>query len=864
MKTESTNKYFAFISYKREDEEWAIWLQHELEYYHLPALLNGREDLPKVFRPVFRDIDELKAGNLPEQIHEALASSSHLIVICSPRSAKSEWVNKEIETFIEIGKEKGINNLEHVFPFIVEGKPHAEDKVQECFPKALRDLPADKERIGGNVNESGRDKAFIKVMAGMLPNVGMDMLWNRYERDKAEEERKKREERDRLLIMQSRFISEKANELINHNSYLARLLALEVLPKDLSNPERPLTSEAEKALRTAHIHQTAILQGHTAHVRFASFSPDGKTIASASSDYSIRIWNANSGEAITVLKGHNFTVQSVCFSTDGKQLVSASWDDTIRIWDIKTRKTIKTIQGHTNRITYSNFSPDGRYIISASRDGSIRIWDAKTGKEKSKIDGHISAVNSAQFSPDGKQIVSASDDKTICIWDVLTGKKLHCLSGHTKEVNYATYSPDGRHIASASNDNTIRIWNAKLELELRCLNGHCKSVKSVNYSPNGKYIVSASADQTIRIWDEETGKELHSMTGHSLGVSYANYSPDGKRIVSTGDYTVHLWDAVSDIPQRLGNSIHSIVFSPDGLHILIASKDNSICILDAKSLKMESIILKHSRSVNCAAYSPDGKQIVSASDDHTVRVWDTESKKELLSLTIYGNITSAAFSPDGKQIIASDDIKNVRIWNAQTGELTHSLSGHFYGVNSCAYSPDGKCAITGGMDFKICFWDTQTGQLQSFIYYDPSLAVPKSLSYSTDGKLIVAAMDDGSIRIIDAEKQAELKSLKGHTSYVNSASFSPSGKYIVSASSDKTVRIWDVKTGIELQTFIGHTSPVNTVRFSPDEKRIYSASDDGAIKIWDFPPLQELIDQTRERFKNRPLTPEERRMYYLE
>ena len=176
METDKNFKYFAFISYKREDEEWAIWLQHELEYYHLPALLNGREDLPKVFRPVFRDIDELKAGNLPEQIHEALASSLHLIVICSPRSAKSNWVNKDINSFIEIGKEKGFNNLERIFPFIVEGEPHAKDKKQECFPKVLRDLPADKERIGGNVSESGRDKAFIKVMAGMLPNVSMDTL----------------------------------------------------------------------------------------------------------------------------------------------------------------------------------------------------------------------------------------------------------------------------------------------------------------------------------------------------------------------------------------------------------------------------------------------------------------------------------------------------------------------------------------------------------------------------------------------------------------------------------------------------------------------------------------------------------------
>lgn len=188
MSANKPNKYFAFISYNREDEEWAKWFQHKLENYHMPATLQGRADLPKEFCPVFRDIDEFKAGNLSVQIYDALATSAFLVVICSPNAAKSEWVNKEIMDFIEIGKEKGINNLERIFPFIVEGKRM--DPDLEFFPKVLRDLPIEKEILGGNVNESGREKAFVKVLAGML-NVGFDELWGRYERDKIAEELEK-------------------------------------------------------------------------------------------------------------------------------------------------------------------------------------------------------------------------------------------------------------------------------------------------------------------------------------------------------------------------------------------------------------------------------------------------------------------------------------------------------------------------------------------------------------------------------------------------------------------------------------------------------------------------------------------------
>ena len=109
-----------------------------------------------------------------------------------------------------------------------------------------------------------------------------------------------------------------------------------------------------------------------------------------------------------------------------------------------------------------------------------------------------------------------------------------------------------------------------------------------------------------------------------------------------------------------------------------------------------------------------------------------------------------------------------------------------------------------------------------------------------------------------------IRTFEGHSEPVNSAMFSSDGKYIVSASQDKTVKIWDIATGKELQTLEGHTSYVNFASFSPDSKYIVTASDDKTIKIWDFPSFQDLIDDNYELFKEYPLTPEERRKYYLE
>ena len=168
--------YYAFISYKREDEAFAKWLQHKLEHYRLPSNLNGRTNLPKRVSPIFRDVEELNPGNLPKQIQHSLKSSKFLIVICSPRSAKSEWVDKEVQIFLSMGR------LDSVIPFIIAGSAFAQNPNEECFPMALRTLPNENEILGANVSEMGRDAAAVKVVSKMF-DLKFDQLWRRYERE---------------------------------------------------------------------------------------------------------------------------------------------------------------------------------------------------------------------------------------------------------------------------------------------------------------------------------------------------------------------------------------------------------------------------------------------------------------------------------------------------------------------------------------------------------------------------------------------------------------------------------------------------------------------------------------------------------
>lgn len=174
-------QYHAFISYKRQDEKWAKWLQNKLESYRLPATLcKANPHLPKRLSPTFRDNTDLRPGVLTEVLEENLRQSKYLIVVCSPLSAESKWVGREIEYFISQGKEK------RILLFIIDGEAYSDVPGRECVHTVIKKyLP---ETLGVNINEAGnewkyvkREKAFIRMVSTML-DLRFDILWKRQKR----------------------------------------------------------------------------------------------------------------------------------------------------------------------------------------------------------------------------------------------------------------------------------------------------------------------------------------------------------------------------------------------------------------------------------------------------------------------------------------------------------------------------------------------------------------------------------------------------------------------------------------------------------------------------------------------------------
>ena len=144
------------------------------------------------------------------------------------------------------------------------------------------------------------------------------------------------------------------------------------------------------------------------------------------------------------LAGHRSNIHFAAWSPDGRRLASASVDRTIRLWDGQTGKALQTLEGHTNAVTGVAWSPDGRRLASASDDKTLRLWDGQTGKSLQTLEGHTDLIWGVAWSPDGQRLASASFDRTIRLWDGQTGQSFQTLEGHTSGV-LARLRIDGQH-----------------------------------------------------------------------------------------------------------------------------------------------------------------------------------------------------------------------------------------------------------------------------------------------------------------------------------------------------------------------------------------------------------------------------------
>ena len=829
-------KYYAFISYKREDEKWAKWLQNKLEHYKLPSNLNGRTDLPKEIRPIFRDQSELAGGVLADEIQKALEASKYLIVICSPRAAQSQWVGKEVQSFIDMGR------TDKIIPFIIGGTAHAQNPEDECFPSALLNLPPERELLGINIDEMGRDAAAVKVVAQMF-GLKFDTLWQRYERER-------RRMRNWMIIgsviafflmagialwmywqkqqvvkanwetMRNNavVISELANRKCDEGDYYeARRLALSVLPKDLSNPDYPYTPEAEYALRKAF--------------EYDSFIISDDVVESVLGD----------PEYVNVLQS---------YSAQNGERIMAACIDKIGVWDAKTGAMIKFWSyndGSDGNGDYMLFNNDSSLILYPNWD-DLLLLNPETGDVIDTLK-HGDWIENACMSLDEKNIVVVSEANNIYLWDILSRDLIQIIS-RDKYIKQAKFLFGGKAVALVEKENAnVYIIDIETQTTINSLH-HPGYVGAIGVNPTNNQIATICEDSIVRIWKPSTGELLTSLHGGVYGYSQSLfYSEDGQKLYLTADHKPTVcWNMNTKKAEILSSY-------PSGT--ITIGRDGKMCIGRRVIDLTNNLLVKHL-------------------DDSIIN----SVKLPMIVKTQYGYYKEWYLNDtqDVKTCVEGDS-------NEMQGCFVNVLSekGKKFCVERVCYSYDRESCLVFAQYHekeetihKIALFknDKLVNILvnQEFKYDCGEYCDEFNWEYSPKGNYLIydyfideySESNEQGVFLCETASGEVLWCPQWYDTFSRYYCFFNNDSYIVYLFEESVyddhvyyVEIADIRTGKVVQR-IKLDKPIVSLTMSQDDRYIFAQEieedESVGLLIWEFKPLQELIDQAKMQIEKRDNT----------
>ena len=606
-----------------------------------------------------------------------------------------------------------------------------------------------------------------------------------------------------------------------------------------------------------------VLRGHSAAATCVAYRPDGKQLATASDDQTVRLWDPATGHQVSLLRAEVNPTKldrrhTVAYNADGSRIASFAGSDgaagTDRLWDATTGKEIAVLaewQEYSNRVA---FSPDGTRIAAGARE-NVYLRDAVTGRQIAVLGPHATTVWLLAYSPDGKRIASATapGSNDIHLWDGESGKPVAVLRGHTNPVDTMVFSPDGSRLVTWGDypDYTPRLWDAADGRLVDKLAGHKNRIQTVAFSPDGDRVATTSSDKTARLWDGRTGKSLAVLSGHTDQVPAVVFNPDGTRVVTaSNDATLRLWDAADGrligVLRGHAGAFYghcAPVFTPDGARLLSGCADGTVRIWDMNLVERNGILRGHEDQIYDVAFSSDGEQVASASWDGTSRLWDaTTGRQSGLLKHETRIISSVTYSRDGRRLATVQRERGVTLWDVASREAARTWrapAGYWGADTRAVLNPAGTLLAAGCHEGPVRLWDVASGQEITQLRGHEKCSTDVAFHPRRD--LLASAGEDGTVRLWDATTYAPVAVGRGHAGPVWGIAFSSDGKLLASGSNDKTICIWDAQTLKQLAA-IRPGSIVYGVAFSPDGTRLAAACRDNTVRLFDVASRQQVAE----------------------